>query len=64
MVAIGVAWIPIVRSGTELFHYIQAVTSYLAPPVCAIYLSAILWKRANESGAFWALMIGKSSTVV
>lgn len=32
--------------------------SYLAPPVCAIYVQAILFKRINEPGAFWGLMVG------
>ncbi|PAA77922.1 hypothetical protein BOX15_Mlig031467g2, partial [Macrostomum lignano] len=58
MVAVGVAWIPIVKSGAELFHYIQAVTSYLSPPVCAVYMAAVLWKRCNEKGAFWGLIVG------
>jgi hypothetical protein len=26
----------------------RTVTSFLAPPICAIYLLAILWKRINE----------------
>ncbi|CAG2192839.1 Solute carrier family 5 member 4,Sodium/nucleoside cotransporter,Sodium/myo-inositol cotransporter,Sodium/glucose cotransporter 5,Solute carrier family 5 member 4A,Sodium/glucose cotransporter 4,Sodium/glucose cotransporter 2,Sodium/glucose cotransporter 1,Sodium/myo-inositol cotransporter 2 [Mytilus edulis] len=43
---------------SELFHYIQAITSFLAPPVCAIYVLAVFWKRTNEQGAFWGLMIG------
>jgi len=58
MVAIGIAWIPVVKSFAELFHYIQSVTSYLAPPVCAIYVLAIAWPRCNEQGAFWGLMVG------
>ena len=48
MVAIGIVWIPIVKNFSELFHYIQSITSYLAPPVCAIYVLAVLWKRTNE----------------
>ncbi|CAF4513593.1 unnamed protein product, partial [Rotaria sp. Silwood2] len=36
----------------------RAVTSFLAPPICAIYLLAILWKRINEEGAFWGLVCG------
>jgi hypothetical protein len=28
--------------------YFRTVTSFLAPPICAIYLLAILWKRINE----------------
>lgn len=58
LVAIAVIWIPIVQNFGELFHYIQAITSYLAPPVCAVYVMAIFWKRTNEQGAFWGLMVG------
>ncbi len=48
MVAIGIVWIPVVKNFSELFHYIQSITSYLAPPVCAIYILAVGWKRTNE----------------
>ncbi|GFY63539.1 hypothetical protein TNIN_361681, partial [Trichonephila inaurata madagascariensis] len=43
---------------SQLFHYIQSVTSYLAPPVCAVYILAISFERINEQGAFWGLMVG------
>ena len=59
MLAIGVAWIPFVTGWNEIFHYIQTVQSYFAPPLAAIYILAVLWPRANEAGAFWSLMIGK-----
>lgn len=60
LVALSIAWIPIIEHfpSSQLFHYIQSVTSYLAPPVCAVYVMAVSWKRVNESGAFWGLMIG------
>ena len=32
--------------------------SYLAPPICAVYLLAVFWPRTNEPGAFWGLMVG------
>ena len=44
--------------GSQLFNYIQSITSYLAPPICAVYLLAIFWPRTNEPGAFWGLMLG------
>jgi hypothetical protein len=31
--------------GSQLFNYIQSITSYLAPPICAVYLLAIFWPR-------------------
>merc|ERR1719228_154841 len=59
LVTISVIWIPIIRAmSSQLFDYIQAITSFLAPPVCAVYLLAIFWKRTNEPGAFWGLMVG------
>ncbi|CAH1801179.1 unnamed protein product [Owenia fusiformis] len=58
LVAIGIVWIPIVQNFSELFHYIQSVTSYLSPPVCAVYVLAVFWKRTNEPGAFYGLLVG------
>lgn len=48
LVGISIAWIPVVQNVSELFHYIQAITSFLAPPVCAVYVLAVFWKRTNE----------------
>ncbi|NXY01705.1 SC5AA protein, partial [Pteruthius melanotis] len=60
LVALSVVWIPILQSssGGQLYVYIQAVTSYLAPPVTAVFILAVFWPRANEQGAFWGLMTG------
>ena len=56
----SVLWIPVINAsqGSQLFVYIQSITSYLAPPICAVYLLAVFWTRTNEPGAFWGLMIG------
>ncbi|CAF4756623.1 unnamed protein product [Rotaria sp. Silwood1] len=50
LVGISILWIPVIRAaqGARLFDYIQAVSSFLAPPVAACYLLGILWKRINE----------------
>ncbi|KAK3530612.1 hypothetical protein QTP86_028868 [Hemibagrus guttatus] len=60
LVVVSVVWIPILQSANsgQLYVYIQSVTSYLAPPVTAIFVMAVFWKRTNESGAFWGLMVG------
>ncbi|XP_015264695.1 PREDICTED: sodium/glucose cotransporter 5 [Gekko japonicus] len=60
LVVVSVVWIPILQSSSsgQLYIYIQSVTSYLAPPVTAVFLLAVFWKRANEQGAFWGLMMG------
>ena len=50
LVGVSIIWIPIIQAnqGSRLFDYIQAITSYLAPPVCAIYILAIFTTRTNE----------------
>nr|XP_014344776.1 PREDICTED: sodium/glucose cotransporter 5 [Latimeria chalumnae] len=60
LVAVSVVWIPILQSANsgQLYVYIQSVTSYLAPPVTAVFVLAVFWKRVNEPGAFWGLMVG------
>ncbi|NWV02125.1 SC5AA protein, partial [Upupa epops] len=60
LLALSVVWIPILQSssGGQLYVYIQAVTSSLAPPVTAVFVLAVFWPRANEQGAFWGLMVG------
>ncbi|XP_023279798.1 sodium/glucose cotransporter 1 [Seriola lalandi dorsalis] len=60
LIAVSIAWIPVVQSAQsgQLFDYIQSITSYLTPPVAAVFLLAIFCKRVNESGAFYGLIIG------
>ncbi|TSM12499.1 Sodium/glucose cotransporter 1 [Bagarius yarrelli] len=48
---------PNAQSG-QLFDYIQSVTSYLAPPIAAVFTLAIFCKRVNEPGAFYGMLIG------
>lgn len=35
-------------SNSQLFIYIQSISSFLSPPICAVYVLAIFWKRTNE----------------
>ncbi|XP_066239447.1 sodium/glucose cotransporter 2 isoform X3 [Saccopteryx leptura] len=60
IVAVSVAWLPVVQAaqGGQLFDYIQAVSSYLAPPVSAVFVLALFVPRVNEKGAFWGLIGG------
>ena len=55
---VSVFWIPVLKSSAELWHYLNAVLSYLGAPVCALFIAAILIPRCNEVGAFWGLLVG------
>ncbi|XP_076748290.1 sodium/glucose cotransporter 2 isoform X2 [Maylandia zebra] len=60
IVAVSICWIPVVQAAQsgQLFDYIQSVSSYLAPPIAAVFLLAVFVKRVNETGAFWGLICG------
>ncbi|PAA76206.1 hypothetical protein BOX15_Mlig000804g2 [Macrostomum lignano] len=57
---IGIAWLPTVdlAEGGQIFHYLQQINSFLAPPLFACFLMAVMWTRMNEEGAFWGLAVG------
>ncbi|XP_033727039.1 sodium/glucose cotransporter 4-like [Pecten maximus] len=63
---ISIAWIPLVRSsqGGQLFNYIQAIQGYLGTPIGALFVLGVFWKRMNEQGAFWGILIGHICGVV
>ncbi|EGV97912.1 Sodium/glucose cotransporter 4 [Cricetulus griseus] len=66
LVVISILWIPIIQSSNsgQLFDYIQSITSYLAPPITALFLLAIFSKRVTEPGAFWGLTFGLAVGIV
>jgi len=59
VVLLGMAWIPLMSriSGT-LYQYLQSVQSYLAPPIAAVFLLGVFFKRLNAKGAYAAMVIG------
>ena len=60
MTALGLLWLPIMKSisGGGLYQYIQAVQSFLAPPIVAVFVLGLCWKRMNLKGAVWGLSVG------
>ena len=57
---LGFMWIPIMKSigGGTMYQYLQSVQSYLAPPITAVFLMGILWKRFNAEGAISTFILG------
>ena len=60
MTVLGLLWLPIMKSiaGGGLYKYIQAVQSFLAPPIVAVFVLGLFWKRMNLKGAVWGLSVG------
>ena len=59
LVLLGLAWIPMMQlvSG-QLYVYLQSVQGYIAPPIAAVFLVGITWRRVNSHGAIAALVSG------
>ena len=47
---VSILWVPVLKDleGGQMFYYLQAVHSYFTPPIAAVYLLAVFWKRSNE----------------
>ena len=60
VVVLGILWIPVMPlvSGGGLYKYLQSVQGYLAPPITAVFLLGLFWKRTNSRGAVWGLGAG------
>ncbi|MGW1454905.1 sodium:solute symporter [Salegentibacter agarivorans] len=59
IVIIGIIWIPIMANiSGVLYEYLQKVQSYIAPPITAVFLLGIFYKRINAQGAFVTLVVG------
>ena len=60
IVILGIIWIPIMEKigGGVMYQYLQNVQSYIAPPVAAVFILGIFWKRVNSKAAITTLMAG------
>jgi solute:Na+ symporter, SSS family len=60
VVGVGMIWIPVMKQISDggLYQYLQSVQGYLAPPITAVFLLGLFWKRMNSAGATSALSVG------
>jgi len=59
LVIVGILWLPFIGLiSSQLFIYLQSVQAYISPPIAAVFLTGLLWKRANGRGALTALLVG------
>lgn len=59
IVLMGMAWIPLMGKVSDgLYNYLQSVQSYMAPPISAVFLLGVFFKRLNAQGAYSSMIIG------
>ncbi len=65
IVLLGFAWIPVMKNAPgTLYDYLQSVQSYISPPITAVFLLGIFFKRINAKGAMATLIGGFSIGLV
>lgn len=65
VVLLGIAWIPIMQNiSGVLYEYLQSVQSYIAPPITAVFLLGIFYKRINNKGALVTLVVGMMAAFI
>ena len=58
LIAISASWAPQIQHFDSVVKYFQQLLSYMAPPVVAVFLVGLFWKRASATGAITALLTG------
>lgn len=55
---IAVLWVPVVSQSETLFRYLQSALAYLFPPVVAVFVLGLFYRRATSAGALAGLIGG------
>ena len=59
IVVIGILWIPMIRHlSDQIYQYLQAVQAYISPPIAAVFIMGIFWKKASPVAAIVTLVSG------
>jgi SSS family solute:Na+ symporter len=60
LMAVACTWAPLIEQFDGIFQYIQEAFAYIVPPVVAIFILGMFWRRGNRHAAFWTLVGGHS----
>jgi SSS family solute:Na+ symporter len=58
IIAIAATWSPQIQKFDSIVKYFQQLLSYMCPPVVAVFLCGLFWRRATATGAFTGLISG------
>jgi SSS family solute:Na+ symporter len=59
LVICAAVWSPMVETvASSLWEYLQLVLGYISPPIVAVFIVGLFYKRANGHGAFYSLILG------
>ncbi len=60
----AILWSPLVSHFQSIFQGIVAVICYISPPITAVFLWGVFWKKASAAGAYATLSFGSGLGLV
>ncbi len=57
---LSIAWTPAIARFENIYKGINSLICYIAPPITAVFLWGVFWRRASAKGAFATLVIGSA----
>jgi len=57
---LAILWSPLISHFQSIFQGIVALICYIAPPITAVFLWGVFWKRASAAGALATLSVGSA----
>jgi len=56
-------WAPQITKFEKLWDYLQQALSWFCPPIIALFILGLFWKKANARGALWCIIVGAIITI-
>jgi solute:Na+ symporter, SSS family len=64
IIVIAALWAPNIERFGSVVKYFQQLLAYMAPPVVAVFLMGLFWRRASASAAFVTLLSGLALAIL
>lgn len=64
-VVMAILCVPLVKLiSSQVYLFMQGVQAYIAPPITAVFIFGILFKKTTAKAAIWTLIIGESIGII
>ena len=64
IICVAALWAPQIQRFESVVKYFQELLSFVVPPVVAVFLLGLFWRRASATGAFWGLLSGLTIAIL
>lgn len=58
VMVLAIAWSPMIEKFISIFDAINQILAVLSPPIAAVFVLGVIWKRGNAQGALASMIFG------